>query len=718
MKTSATIGFMMITVLIVVATHKTQAQSWVIGGNTVTKDTTLGTKNGFALRFITSGLERMRISATGNIGIGTLSPSTLLDVRKPGSDEVARFTAATNLRIKLYEGSASRGYIGSFAGAVNDVDFGTDGGNTNGSLHLAIKTVPVLTINSSANVGIGTTLPNASSLLEMASTSKGFLMPRMTKSQRDAIVSPATGLLIYQTDSIPGFYYFSGAWNSMSIPSKADTKDNIFLGIGAGTNISTGIENTGIGNSALNQNQTGSGNIAIGKATLFLNSTGSSNTAVGDQAMVNNTTGSSNSAFGYQALYSNTAGINNNAFGYKSLYNNLGVGFGGIFNNAFGTLSLYQNTTGSFNSAFGQSALTSNTTGSSNTGIGQESLYDNTTGNENTALGSLSLNSNSTGSWNTAIGNKALFSNTAQDKNTAIGWSAGDGQQSAASTYVGFNAHASTVVNGSMALGINATVTASNQVRVGTSAITSIGGYVNWSNVSDGRVKKNVKANVPGLSFINKLKPVTYTLNLDAADKIIGNKGDQPVDKINKKDRTAKEAVVYSGFIAQDVEKLAKELNYEFSGVDAAKNDHDLYGLRYAEFVIPLVKAVQELSQQNEVLRREVDELKATMAAVSTNNVSSKPVLTFVSTDAALDQNMPNPFNVSTIIGYSLPQKFSKAQILITDKTGKTIKYVNISGPGKGTLSVDASTLASGAYQYALIVDGKQIASKQMVLAK
>jgi hypothetical protein len=57
--------------------------------------------------------------------------------------------------------------------------------------------------------------------------------------------------------------------------------------------------------------------------------------------------------------------------------------------------------------------------------------------------------------------------------------------------------------------------------------------------------------------------------------------------------------------LAQDVEKAAKDLNYDFSGVDAPKNDKDLYALRYAEFVVPLVKAVQELSQQNDECSKE-----------------------------------------------------------------------------------------------------------------
>ena len=75
--------------------------------------------------------------------------------------------------------------------------------------------------------------------------------------------------------------------------------------------------------------------------------------------------------------------------------------------------------------------------------------------------------------------------------------------------------------------------------------------------------------------------------------------------------RKQKEQIIYTGFVAQDVEKAAKELGYNFSGIDAAKNDKDLYGLRYAEFVVPLVKAVQEQQQQIEALKKQIEELKA-----------------------------------------------------------------------------------------------------------
>ena len=61
-----------------------------------------------------------------------------------------------------------------------------------------------------AQTGIGTTTPNASAKLEVTATDKGFLLPRMTAAQRSAIVSPANGLLVYQTDASIGFYVNTG----------------------------------------------------------------------------------------------------------------------------------------------------------------------------------------------------------------------------------------------------------------------------------------------------------------------------------------------------------------------------------------------------------------------------------------------------------------------------------------------------------------------------
>jgi hypothetical protein len=70
-------------------------------------------------------------------------------------------------------------------------------------------------------------------------------------------------------------------------------------------------------------------------------------------------------------------------------------------------------------------------------------------------------------------------------------------------------------------LGFHTGVTASNTVRIGNGVI-SIGGPVAWTNLSDSRVKTNVQDNIPGLSFIGKLRPVTYRYDLHRQNEIMG----------------------------------------------------------------------------------------------------------------------------------------------------------------------------------------------------
>ncbi len=76
------------------------------------------------------------------------------------------------------------------------------------------------------NVGVGTNNPDASAALEISDSSKGLLVPRMTLAQKAAIVSPAQGLLVYQTDSTKGFWYYDmGQWNKISTGNNTSTTD-------------------------------------------------------------------------------------------------------------------------------------------------------------------------------------------------------------------------------------------------------------------------------------------------------------------------------------------------------------------------------------------------------------------------------------------------------------------------------------------------------------
>lgn len=333
------------------------------------------------------------------------------------------------------------------------------------------------------NVGIGTLTPDASALLELNTTTKGFLPPRMTAAQRALIPAPKAGLIIYQTDAGAGLYVYNGAawaaaagsgaaltgWsttgNAGTLPATQfiGTTDNVPLkfrvnnvpsgelnfsnanmafGIYALESNTTGGQNTAVGFNSLNKNLTGDDNTALGIASLYSNTFGSQNTALGTGTLSLNTTGTGNLAagfysmnqsltgkynvsLGHYAMYSNESGTSNVAIGKHALFFNkkisnlVAIGDSALFNNGTGNPQSAQATG---NTAVGSKALYANTIGSGNTANGYQALYANKSGVENTAIGYNSLNNNVLGDDNTAVGVATLFNNTSGSDNTAIGF--------------------------------------------------------------------------------------------------------------------------------------------------------------------------------------------------------------------------------------------------------------------------------------------------------
>ena len=506
----------------------------------------------------------------------------------------------------------------------------------------------------------------------------------------------------------------------------------------------TGDYNTGLGFFALGANTSGNRNTGAGANVLRFNTTGLYNTATGAAALYQNTTGGYNSGFGAYALFTNTSGYRNTAFGNESMRLNTT----GYFNTAFGDRALYNTTTANFNTGLGATALFSNTTGYnntasgneclyhnstgfSNTGNGYRSLYENTTGIYNTAYGYHSLLNNTTGISNTAVGVSALVDNTNGDYNVAIGQSAlannSTGGYNIAIGYAASDLNTSGIRNtvlGSLAdvssgnltnataIGYAAVVTGSNRVRIGNNSITSIGGQVGWTTFSDGRYKQDINENVPGLSFINRLRPVNYTVNVkglnDFYSKVTGSANETPKPAVEQSGEAANE-IIHNGFVAQEVEMAAKELSFEFSGVDKPETKDGLYGLRYDNFISPMVKAMQELSAKNDELQSQIDELKI-LIAKGVNGSST-------SSTAYLKQNAPNPFNSNTVINYFVPDNARNAQIKIIDVSGRLVKTFNAMR-GDGKIIIRSGELAAGNYGYTLYVDNKAADTKQMLLLK
>ena len=440
---------------------------------------------------------------------------------------------------------------------------------------------------------------------------------------------------------------------------------------------------------------------------------------------------------GFAAGSGATMGSNNTAIGHHALpdYHE------GSFLVAVGDSALHSQSTATYyvNTALGSRTLYSNTTGFSNTATGFTALHENVVGNYNTANGGYSLVSN-TGSGNSAFGLSSLFSNVTGTYNTVVGVSAlrtniSGSSLTAVGAFTGVNADGLT---NATALGYGAITTASNRIMLGNTSVNSVmaaGGFVIYS---DGRYKKDLKANVPGLEFIKELRPVTYHYDIHGLNERINPKelkeklrsslseeknplaNEEESSKRAQQDEiaiNAKEKILYTGFVAQEVEAAAKKLDYDFSGVYKPQNDKDVYGLSYADFVVPLVKAVQQLSEKNDMLQQQNASLEARLTKLEALLKAPSSVST-VLTGASLEQNIPNPFGSTTTIAYTLPQNFSKAWIIITDAAGKILQHVNISGAGKGNLNVDAALLLAGTYHYSLNVDGKIIDSKQLVVIR
>ena len=465
--------------------------------------------------------------------------------------------------------------------------------------------------------------PDASAILDLQSTNKGILAPRMTEAQKNgAVNSPATGLLIFQTDAAAGFYYYSGAaWTELSSSQASGWS----LSGNAGTNSTTQFIGTSDARdlnfrtnniNRLRLSQSGQLEVFNTGSSVFIGEqsgevddlTNNLNVFVGYRSGFSNTSGNYNLASGYRSLYSNVDGYRNTALGAESLfdnsagYYNTGVGWRALYNNtigyqntSLGSQTLNANSEGIRNTALGYRALYFNISGGQNTATGYQALYRNTIAIRNSGHGFQSLRNNSEGTGNSASGYRALYNNATGNYNSGIGYSS----NSVGTAYVN-----------STGLGYNADNTASNSVVVGNTSVNSIGGQVGWTTLSDGRFKKNIRNDeVIGLEFITGLHPVTYNYDVHAKENWMEeNLGER--DDADWEGKYDIESMRFSGFIAQDVEALSKSLGYEFSGVDAPKNAKDIYGLRYADFVVPIVKSVQELNDLLFEKDKQIESLK------------------------------------------------------------------------------------------------------------
>ena len=389
-----------------------------------------------------------------------------------------------------------------------------------------------------------------------------------------------------------------------------------------GTQSGYGCENIAIGNKALQFNIDGYNNLALGNETLNFATNGHENVAIGHRSLRLCTTGFQNTAIGAVSIADLTTGYANTFLGYgggeflTTGFNNIGIGCTPLNTAtnpydcvAIGNFSQYYLTTGYRNISIGTETLNVVSSGNSNIAIGFQSMFASTTALSCSAVGHQTLVSNITGNGHTAFGYFAMGGQT-----TGLN-----------STGIGFAALSTTNYSNSTALGANSEVTGNNQVQLGDGNTTTYA-YGAVQNRSDIRDKTDVRDTVLGLNFINGLRPVDFKWDMrdsykpvmpvqpsdEATDEekeayktaIVKWKQDCKLSNITK-DGSKKRNRYHHGLIAQEVKAVADVLGIDFGGYQdhSIAGGDDVLSIGYEELIAPMIKAIQELKAEIDVLK-------------------------------------------------------------------------------------------------------------------
>jgi hypothetical protein len=157
--------------------------------------------------------ERMRIDSSGNVGIGVSNPVSKLEVVDTNCIVYSRGSAGYGSFYAVGSGTnAAFLFLGNAGGEKGRIT-SEDGGAL--TFSNTTSSTERMRIDSSGNVGIGTNSPNASAILDAQSTTKGVRMPNMTTTQKNAIASPAAGLMVYDT-TLAKLCVYTTAWETIT----------------------------------------------------------------------------------------------------------------------------------------------------------------------------------------------------------------------------------------------------------------------------------------------------------------------------------------------------------------------------------------------------------------------------------------------------------------------------------------------------------------------
>ena len=178
----------------------------------------------------------------------------------------------------------------------------------------------------------------------------------------------------------------------------------------------------------------------------------------------------------------------------------------------------------------------------------------------------------------------------------------------------------------------------------------------------------------------------------------------------NKLDEESKNEI---GFLAQELKEVFPEIVF----LDTTSN---LYSISYTRLVPVLVEAIKEQQVQIEELKGKIISIEENCCK---NNVKSASLATEITNDitenqAQLDQNIPNPFSKETKIGCFIPDGSNSSVLYIYNMQGAQLQQYNLNGKGKQQVTINGNSFVPGMYLYSLVIDGKEIDTKRMILTK
>lgn len=228
--------------------------------------------------------------------------------------------------------------------------------------------------------------------------------------------------------------------------------------------------------------------------------------------------------------------------------------------------------------------------------------------------------------------------------------------------------------------------------------------YDNLYDWSDESLKENIEPLEGNLNKILRLNGVSYNMKKEFYS-IKDPKILSIVMKNQKKD---------FGFIAQEV----KDIIPEIVSLDTTSN---LYSVNYVKLIPVLVEAIKEQQIKIEELTSQIETIEESCCNIP--DTKSASILTAINNDletkeAQLYQNIPNPFNRRTTIKCYIPESNLSATLYIFNMQGTTLQQLPIKGKGNQSIQVDDNSLNPGMYLYTLIVDGKEIDTKRMILTQ